>query len=141
MIVRRLVALLTSVTMLHFAVASGDAACRTLGAGGDHHGVMRDGATASERAMPMNGHAMPADAAAATPAVDAAPKTTADVPPCEVPVQEQCCAALTGCSTTAIASASQSLVSTRPSAARIGEAPHDAPAPVASAPEPPPPRA
>lgn len=129
---RRILALLTSVTMLHLSVVAGDAACASHGTNGDHGAV-------SAHAMPMDGHAMPM--AGATEHHDAV-MATSDAPPCETPVQEHCCDAVVGCGGAGLlAAAEHPFAVTAPRAPRIREALHDAPASFASAPEPPPPKA
>jgi hypothetical protein len=131
MIGRRLVALLTAVTMLHLSVVAGDAACASHGTG-----------TRDEHAMSMDGDAMGAAMGVETSAVGAMPTSHADVPPCETPVQRHCCDALVGCSVaSAVAGDRHGVDSTVVRAARISEALHDAPASFTSAPEPPPPKA
>jgi hypothetical protein len=138
---RRPFALLTSIAMLHLSVVGGDAACLTQGAEG-HHAAKASGGTIAQPAMEMDGHLMPMAGASDAPVVSVARGATADVPPCEIPAQQHCCEALMGCSVAgAINSDRQPLASNVLSAPRISEAPHDAPASFASAPEPPPPKA
>jgi len=141
---RRLVALFTSVTMLHLAVASGESACASP-AMTQHHAAMASSA-GSETDVSMSGHVMPLAAAAGSASADhgtsVAIVDTADVPPCEIPTQQHCCGALVGCSVSiAITNATQVIASTVSPAARIRVALHDAPASFAPAPEPPPPKA
>lgn len=142
--IRRLVALLTSVTMLHLAVASGESACASP-AMTQHHAAMASSAGGKTDAS-LSGHAMPmassTGAASADHGSSITTAGTADVPPCEIPTQQHCCGALVGCTTSiAIANATQVIGSTVSPAARIRVALHDAPASFASAPEPPPPKA
>ena len=142
MIRRRLVALLTSVTMLHLAVASGESACVSP-AMSQHHAAMASSADI-ETDVSMSGHVMPMAAAAASASADRGTSVTtggtADVPPCEIPTQQHCCGALVGCGVSiAIANATQMIASTVSPATRIRVALHDAPASFAPAPEPPPP--
>lgn len=140
MIVRRLIALLTSVTMLHLSMVAGDSACATHGANG-HHAARTTDAAATEHTMPMDGHVMPVGAASA-PMVSALPTAATDTAPCEVPVQQHCCEAQVACSAAnAVASVRQDLATAIPHVARIRDTRHDAPASYASAPEPPPPKA
>lgn len=143
MIVRRLVALLTAVTMLHLAVVAGDSACAFHGVNG-RQAPMQDGADATRHTMPMDGHVMPPAVAADVPVISAGPVTEGGTPPCEIPADQHCCEALVGggCSVaSAVASMREDLPSALPSATRIRQAVHDAPASFASAPEPPPPKA
>ena len=145
MIRRRLIALLSSVTMLHLSVASGEAACASP-AMTQHHSAMASSAGARDASMPMLGHAMPMvaaeGAASAVHGMSASSAGIAGVPPCESPTQQRCCGALLGCTvSTAIAAATQAIGSTVSPAARIRVALHDAPASFAPAPEPPPPKA
>jgi hypothetical protein len=129
--IRRVLALLTSVTTLHLSVASGDSACATHETNGDH------GAT-SAHAMPMDAHAMPMPSATVSHASIAA---TSDVPPCDVPVQLHCCDAVAGCGATSlVAGGEYAVASATIFTASIREWIHDAPASFASAPEPPPPK-
>jgi hypothetical protein len=138
---RRVFALLTSVTMLHLSVLSGDAVCLTHGAEGHHASTSRVGTTA-EHAMEMHGHVMPLPEAAEAPVVSGARVATAAVPPCEIPAQQHCCEALVGCSVAgAVTSEREVLAAGLVSEPGISEAAHDAPASFASAPEPPPPKA
>ena len=140
MTLRRLLALLTSATMLHLSVVAGDSACATHGAGG-HHAASAVVGESTDHAAAMDGHVMPTVAVASVPKVNATPAATS-APPCEVPTQQHCCEAQVGCSVTgAVVSAHQVLASAVPSAPRIREALHDAPASFAPAPEPPPPKA
>ncbi|MEO7714545.1 MAG: hypothetical protein ABIV10_16650 [Gemmatimonadaceae bacterium] len=143
--IRRLVALLTSVTMLHLSVASGESACASPTMS-QHHSVMASSAGERQAVVTVAGHVMPMGAAdGAASAVHGMPASTAgsaDVPPCEIPTQQHCCGALVGCSVSiAITNATQVIASTVSPAARIRVALHDAPASFAPAPEPPPPKA
>jgi hypothetical protein len=136
---RRVFALLTSVAMLHLTVAAGDAACATHGAG--HHGATSRAASVDEHAMQMDGHVMPTTKTVESAAASSVRVAKSDVPPCEVPTQQQCCEALVDCSAVgAVKSERAVLASGVSSASRISEAAHDAPASFASAPEPPPPK-
>jgi hypothetical protein len=137
---RRLVALLTSLAMLHLAVVSGDAACATHGAH-DHPAGRAGSARATGHAMPMNEHAMPmgegVDARVQSAAVAAS-----DAHPCEIPSQQRCCEAMVGCSVDSAAGAGPHvLVAGLSPATRIRVGRDDVPASFASAPEPPPPKA
>lgn len=136
MILRRLFALFTSVTMLHLSVVAGDAACAAHGAAGHDMNAAAMHGTAA--ASSMSDHAMPMEASPAAERGAAA----SGAPPCEVPAQQHCCEALVGCSVaSAVTSAVQSLTPAISPAARIRVAMHDAPASFAPAPEPPPPKA
>jgi hypothetical protein len=129
---RRFFALLTSITLLHLSVVSGDAACAT-------HGTNGETSMMSGHEMPTDGHPMPMPAA--TQAGGAA-VVTSDAPPCETPVALHCCDAVAGCGPTGIIARSLNAVALeRPLAARISRLLDDAPASFASAPEPPPPKA
>lgn len=136
MILRRLFALLTSVTMFHLSVVAGDAACAAHGAAG--HDMNAAAMHGTPAAASMSDDAMPMEASPT--AERGAVKSGA--PPCEVPAQQHCCEALVGCSVaSAVTSAVQSLAPAISPAARIPAAVNDAPASFASAPEPPPPKA
>jgi hypothetical protein len=140
---RRLFALLTSVTMLHLTVVAGDAACATHGASGHHAAMARGGGTA-DHLMPMDGQAMPTATGAGASVASTAPVAKSGAPPCEVPTQQHCCDALVagGCSVdSGVISAHDALASAVSPAARIRVAVDDAPASFAPAPEPPPPKA
>lgn len=138
---RRIVALLTSVTLLHLSVVAGDWGCATH-ATGAHRATMADGAKSAKHVMPMTGHRMPVAERPDTPAPSTASSVGSHAPPCEIPLQQHCCEAVAGCGTVGvIASADQALSATVVAAARIGEAPPDAPPTFAAAPEPPPPKA
>ena len=147
MIRRRLIALLSSVTMLHLSVASGESACASPEMG-QHHSVMASSADARDAIMPMSGHSMSmatAEGAASAvhymSAIDVDTVGSAGVPPCEIPSQQHCCGALVGCSASiAMAASTQAIESSVSPAARIRVALHDAPASFAPAPEPPPPK-
>jgi hypothetical protein len=141
MTLRRLFALLTSVTMLHLTVVSGDPACATHGAG-EHHAGQASGAGAMPGAMPMDGHAMPMAEVAGATVTSAATVATLGAHPCEIPAQQHCCEALVGCSVdSAAAGEPLVLVAGLSPATRISAAPDDLPASFAPAPEPPPPKA
>ena len=145
MIRRRLIAILSSLTMLHLSVVSGESACASP-AMVQHHAAMTSSADASESERLMSGHAMPMEAVegaeSATHGGSAGTTGSAGVPPCEIPTPQHCCGALVGCSVSiAITDATQVIASTVLPAARIRVALHDAPASFAPAPEPPPPKA
>jgi hypothetical protein len=141
MILRRLIALLTSVTMLQLSVVAGDSACATSEANG-HHAARTSGGAVAEHVMPMGGHEVPRIEQVDTPAASTPSVVGSHTPPCETPVQRHCCDAVAGCGTIGVAtSAGQSLCPTALAAACTHETLHDAPASFASAPEPPPPKA
>jgi hypothetical protein len=131
---RRLVALVTSIALVHVSVAVGGSACPPAGAGG------RTTATSGHDASSMTDHGM-------AMAHDAAPGLTShaarvDTSPCETTTRQHCCEAVAGCGIAVItADAGHDLASDPPVASRIGESLHDAPASFAPAPEPPPPKA
>jgi hypothetical protein len=136
---RRLYALLTSVSMIHLSMAAGDSACATHGAHTHHASTASRAATAGHA---IAGHVMPMTEAAGGSTPSSGPVAKADLPPCERPAQQHCCDAVTGCGGLgAVTSAPQALASVVRRAARIRDALHDAPASFASAPEPPPPKA
>ena len=129
MMLHRLLALLTSVTMLHLSVVTGDVACAS-------HGMASDHAARATHAMPAHDHAMRAVVRGAHEGA------VSDAPPCETPVQLHCCEALMGCDVTGVAAVARELYATRfVPGARILTSLHDAPASFASPPEPPPPKA
>ncbi|MCY7378398.1 MAG: hypothetical protein LH467_03550 [Gemmatimonadaceae bacterium] len=146
--IRRLVALLSSVTMLHLSVVSGESACASP-AMTQHQTALASSAGERNAVVPMSAHAMPMTAADGAThmmhSVSAGAVGTAGsagVPPCEIPTQQHCCGALVGCSVSvAITDATQVIGSTVSPTTRICVALHDAPASFAPAPEPPPPKA
>jgi hypothetical protein len=131
---RRLLALLTSVAMLHLSVVAGDAACATHG-GATHHG-----ATAG---METTSHLMRTADHVERSAVSSDDFTaTRTLPPCEIPTQAHCCDALAGCGISgALAQVGDGADAAITAAVRMRVAPDDAPASFAPAPEPPPPKA
>jgi hypothetical protein len=138
---RRFLGLLTSVAMLHLSVAAGEAACAPQAAGG-HHPAASSASAPSTRApgaVAMERHSMPAVVA---PVVDAAHGAQVNVPPCEVPAVQHCCDALVGCGIAGgVAGERRQIASSVHAAGRVHDAPGDAPASFAPAPEPPPPKA
>lgn len=129
----RLVALLSAVALIHLSVASGDVACATHGA------AARAGATGAH-GMAMGAHE-PEAAHAAPAAAHASERAAADAPPCDTPVQPDCCTMHVGCSvSTVLASAREAELSRSVATARVVPSRHDRPASFAAAPEPPPPR-
>jgi hypothetical protein len=133
---RRFLGLLTSAAMLHLSAAAGEAACPPHAADGHQPATSRASAP-SEHVMGMDRHAMPA---ADVPVMDAARGAQVNVPPCEVPAVQHCCDALVGCGSAGVAGERQRLASGVRAAGRIHDAPGDAPASFAPAPEPPPPK-
>jgi hypothetical protein len=132
--IRRLVALLTTVATLHLSVAAGDAACAPHATSGHATG----GAAAVQSAMPVDGHVMPA---AVAPAIPAAYAAGSDITPCETPAPQHCCEALSGCGPTSVVESHRpASPCAEPAAVRIRGALHDALASFAPAPEPPPPK-
>jgi hypothetical protein len=140
-IVRQLVALLTSVTMLHLSVVAGDAACATHGTDGHPMTGTHDARTGGH-SMPMQGHLMTAQPITTGALAATGQASQPDTAPCAIPAQQDCCRAQLGCrAASAVASTRQQLASTPACSTRIDEALGDAPASFASAPEPPPPKA
>jgi hypothetical protein len=129
---RRLAALVTSITLFHASVAAGGSACPPVGG----HTV----ATSAHDASSMTDHVMAMAPDAASDLGSHAAQ--ADTPPCETPTRQHCCEAVAGCGIAVITAdpghdfASDPLVVTR-----IRESLHDVPTSFAPAPEPPPPKA
>jgi hypothetical protein len=137
---RRLLALLTAVTMLHLSVVAGDWGCATHAASARRATTV--GEATVEHTMPMTGHTMPMVAGSDTPAASTAPVVGSHAPPCELPLQQHCCEAVAGCGAIGVAtSADRVPAATVVAAARIREALNDAPPSFAPALEPPPPKA
>jgi hypothetical protein len=138
---RRLFALLTSAAMLHLTMVAGDDACATHGVGASAQATASD-ATAPRHEMPMAGEGMSAAPSAGRSTLSEGPAANSATPPCEVPTQQHCCAALVGCSVdSAVTHAHESFGATASSSAGIAAGRDDAPTSFASAPEPPPPKA
>jgi hypothetical protein len=137
---RRLVALLTSATMLHLSAVAGDAACATHASG--HHGPTTSAAQPTAHATSMHRHAMPMTERVAASVSSAVPIAKSGAPPCEVPTQQHCCEALVGCNVdSAAATGPEVLAAAVIPVTQAHVAPDDAPASFAPAPEPPPPKA
>ena len=132
MMLRRLLALLSMVPMLHLSVAAGSSACATHPAAAAD--LTRDAAGAS--------HHVDHDVTAGARMADAGTPRASDAPPCESTTQQHCCEAVAPCTMHGLVSATSSDPAPAPEAsARVGGAAPDAPASFASAPEPPPPKA
>lgn len=117
MMLRRLLALLTSITMLHLSVSTVDRACA---------------------AHPAAGPAMPASHVATHPHDAGA---TPDRVPCDHASHDGCCDALAACGFQALAEPARTALAGAVAATpRVSPAPDDAPASFAAPPEPPPPK-
>jgi hypothetical protein len=137
---RRLLALLTSVTLLHLSVLTGDSACAWHAMDG-HHFDVAAGEEQDGHAAPAHGHVVPAPEGERNAVASAPTAVAPDAPPCEAPARQLCCETLVGCgASAAVASTRPGLASVVVSAALLREPLHDAPASFASAPEPPPPK-
>jgi hypothetical protein len=113
---RFLLALLTSVSMLHLSLVGGDLPCATHGSRGAH---------ASSAAHEMAGMPMHPDAPT----------------DCATPIQPRCCDVMTGCSVIAtLGVPPHASTATTPDAA-LPRAAATQPASILTAPEPPPPKA
>lgn len=126
---RALVALMTSLTMLHFGLAGSGIACSATSAE-----ESRD-AMAMSDADTHAGHVMP-PAAAAGHRPDAGRHQTDS----HAPAQERCCESMSSCGVTTMASEVERASEPR-LASRIPASPESRLASVATAPEPPPPKA
>ena len=135
MMVRRLLALLTSVAMLHLWLVAGDVACALHGAGG-HHAALRDAGAAAEHEMPMTAHAVDTSGGAEVSTAKSA------APPCDTPVQPRCCEAVASCGVAGTIVSRTRFAEPRPSASpEVLALDDDAPASYQPPPEPPPPKA
>lgn len=149
MLLRRLIALFSSVTMLHLSVRAADAAC----AGGDgptehsaaahaldagipahSHHVANLGArdTRTAASVSQHAHAVRIAGVAATPGSHG---------PGGSPAQPRCCESMTTCSVTGTVTPHVAIVSAVPCASGVMPSRTDAASPVPQAPEPPPPKA
>jgi hypothetical protein len=125
-LLRRIAALLTAVSMLHLSAASLDAACAT------HDAPDRE---AAAHAMPMDDHGTMASHESAEPGMDAAGDS------CEIPVQPGCCTSQVGCNTIGVVSPVERTTRRMPAERRLRVVLNDAPPSFVTAPEPPPPKA
>jgi hypothetical protein len=134
MMLRRLAALVTAITLFHGSVAAGASVCPPPAAGGHAAAASgHDAAPMSDHVMAMS-HDVRADVGSSTARID--------TPPCEMPLQHHCCDLVAGCGSAVVAAAARrDLASDPPVASRIRESLHDVPASFAPAPEPPPPKA
>ena len=143
MLLCRLVALLSSVTMLHLTVGAADAACAGNGLKG--HAAAGHAAAAghlvhehhaepltSGMLAPMSGHAAHLDVVAATRISGSTGGS---------PAQSRCCESMTSCSVTGNVAQRVAVVATLPAASVALTARTDGASSAPRAPEPPPPKA
>ena len=136
---RRLLALVTSITLIHPSVVTGESACAWHAADG-RGASAESGHGVAGHAMAAHHRATPSAEGRQSPAPGVGSVATPDAAPCETPAPH-CCGALEGCSgSAAVTSGRPALAAGVPAAARLHEALHAAPASFASAPEPPPPK-
>jgi hypothetical protein len=135
MILRRVTALLTTLTMLHLAVVAGDGACGEHVAG--HHGATA-GRMLAHDAMDAHDASMSAGMVMAEVGVSHA---RASNPPCETPAARRCCESALGCSLTGTVEDTVRRTPSLPDVARERYTSAEAPASRRAAPEPPPPKA
>ncbi|MDQ2667104.1 MAG: hypothetical protein M3Z05_13980 [Gemmatimonadota bacterium] len=138
MILRRVTALLTTLTMLHLAVVSGDGACGEHGAG--HHGALA-GRTTAHDAMDQHDASMPAGMVMAEAGVAGVSQAHASNPPCTTAPARRCCESVAGCSLTGTAEETVRRAPSLPDVAREQYTSADAPSSPRAPPEPPPPKA
>ena len=136
MLLRRLVALFSSVTLLHLSVGAADAACAGNGAESHHS------AAAHSLAAGHAGH-MHHQGRTAAPAahVDGVAAPLGSRSPGGSPVQARCCESMTTCSVTGTVVERVSVVNAVPRVSMVMPAPTDVASTVPQAPEPPPPKA
>ena len=147
MFLRRLVALLSSATMLHLSVTGGDAACAQQGATTRHHAHGRvadhpahvhDAATSSAEVSTNTSHALSVEHGVHVARVAASSTPT---PPEGAPGHARCCESMASCSVSGTVVQHVAIVPSLPDASLMAPAPTDAPTSVRQAPEPPPPKA
>ena len=142
MLLRRLVALVSAVTMLHLSVGAADAACAGKG-GSNHlagaHSVSEHSSHARHAGRPAPGidastsrHAMNFHSTAATPTSGSTGG---------LPVQSRCCESMTTCSVSGTVAQRVAIVATLPAACVVLTAGTEAVSSAPQAPEPPPPKA
>ncbi|CAN5140856.1 hypothetical protein BH09GEM1_BH09GEM1_19730 [soil metagenome] len=138
MILRRVTALLTTLTMLHLAVVAADGACGEHGSG--HDGAMTGHMTAHD-AMDQHDASMPAGMVMSETAVHDASQARAPSPPCETSAPRRCCESVAGCSLTGTVEETVRRTPSLPNASHEQYASTGAPSSPRAAPEPPPPKA
>ena len=149
MLLRRVVALFSSVTMLHLSVGSADAACTGTGAAISHstaaHGTRARQSTHAHHGT-MDHARMAVTATSSSLRAPVAPVAgVAESPsprtPDGSPAPSRCCESMTSCSVTGTVTPRVSIASSLRGASLMLGAVTEAPSSVAPAPEPPPPKA
>ena len=141
MLLRRLVALFSSVTLFHLSVGAADAACAGNG-GGSQHGAAAHSLAVGNAAGHAH-HQHVAVGSVPTPAshVDGVAAPLSSRTPGHSPAQARCCESMTTCSVTGTVAERVFIVNAVPRVSMVIPARTDVASNVPQAPEPPPPKA